>query len=185
MKMIKSSNIRSFANKLTLFRAFISIPLIAALCFEKLPIAWLILVIGGLTDIFDGWLARKADGGNPWGARLDPLADKILLSAPLIWLASKGVLPVWSIWLLLSRELLISGWRSSDKKGSPASKTGKLKTILQFVCILLLIWPTEWGSTQIVISIQQIGWLLFWPSLIIAMLSAVKYLKSQIKFDQY
>ncbi len=52
-----------------------------------------------------------------WGARLDPLTDKILILAPLLWLGAAGSLPLWAIWLLLARELLISGWRAGQGSG--------------------------------------------------------------------
>ncbi len=67
-----------------------------------LSLAWLLLLLAALSDVVDGWLARRAGGGSSWGARLDPLADKLLLAAPIIWLASTNVLPLWSIWLLLA-----------------------------------------------------------------------------------
>jgi CDP-diacylglycerol--glycerol-3-phosphate 3-phosphatidyltransferase len=79
------------------------------------------------------------------GARLDPLTDKILISAPLLWLGATDLLPLWAVWLLLGRELLISGWRAGQGSGGPASKAGKAKTILQFASLLLLLWPCDWG----------------------------------------
>jgi CDP-diacylglycerol--glycerol-3-phosphate 3-phosphatidyltransferase len=98
----------------------------------------------------------------------------VLIAAPLIWLASTGALPSWAIWLLMARELLISGWRSQALDGAPASSGGKIKTILQFVSLLLLLWPPGWIGSSLLV---QVGWWLFWPSLLLAMTSAVAYLK--------
>jgi hypothetical protein len=55
--------------------------------------AWGLLLLGGISDAADGWLARRAGGGSAWGAQLDPLTDKILISAPLLWLAASGSQP--------------------------------------------------------------------------------------------
>ena len=98
----------------------------------------MLLLIGALSDWADGWMARKAGGGSSWGARLDPLADKLLISAPLIWLAADQRLPLWAVWLLLARELLISGWRSGSQGGAPASWLGKWKTTFQFLSLFLM-----------------------------------------------
>tara|TARA_B100002051_G_scaffold177139_1_gene167572 strand:- start:4000 stop:4497 length:498 start_codon:yes stop_codon:yes gene_type:complete len=157
-------------------RAVVGLPLILALQFSWFAAAWWFLLLAGLSDAADGWLARLAGGGSSWGARLDPLTDKVLIAAPLLWLASTDALPVWAVWLLLARELLISGWRAEASDGAPASGAGKAKTILQFISLLLLLWPPTWfGYRQLVL----IGWWMFWPSLLLALTSAVGYLKPQ------
>jgi len=115
--------LRSLANGLTIARAVAGLPLILALQAGWLPLAWWLLLMAGLSDAADGWLARRAGGGSSWGARLDPLTDKVLIAAPLLWLASTETLPLWAVWLLLARELLISGWRAQSGDGGPASLT--------------------------------------------------------------
>ncbi len=168
---------RRLADGLTLARALLGLPLLLALAADWQGLAWLLLLLGGLSDAADGWLARRAGGGSPWGARLDPLTDKILLSAPLLWLAASGGLPLWAVWLLLARELLISGWRSGQASGGPASWGGKAKTILQFGSLLLLLWPDNWGAADLVDGLRALGWWLFWPSLLLALSSALGYLR--------
>jgi len=155
-------------------RAVSGLPLILALQLGERPIAWWLLLLAGLSDAADGRLARRAGGGSSWGARLDPLTDKVLIAAPLLWLASTGGLPLWAVWLLLARELLISGWRAQASDGAPASRGGKLKTILQFLSLLLLLWPPAWGGHA---ALVILGWWLFWPSLLLALTSAVGYLR--------
>jgi CDP-diacylglycerol--glycerol-3-phosphate 3-phosphatidyltransferase len=167
-------HLRQLADALTLARALLGLPLLLALGAEQQPLAWGLLLLGGLTDAADGWLARRAGGGSVWGARLDPLTDKILISAPLLWLASAGRLPLWAVWLLLARELLISGWRSGQGSGGPASATGKAKTVLQFLALLLLLWPEGWPWVAL---LRPLGWWLFWPSLALALTSALGYLR--------
>lgn len=77
---------RRLADGLTVGRAAIGLPLIVALSLGQPALAWWLLLVGGLSDAADGWLARRAGGGSVWGARLDPLTDKILILAPLLWL---------------------------------------------------------------------------------------------------
>ena len=165
---------RQLADGLTLGRAVVGLPLILALASGQGVLAWLLLLAGGLSDWLDGLLARSAGGGSVWGARLDPLTDKILISAPLLWLGASGALPLWAIWLLLARELLISGWRASETSGGPASLGGKAKTVLQFASLLLLLWPAQWNAAT---QLHNLGWWLFWPSLLLALSSAVGYLR--------
>ena len=174
---------RRLADGLTVARAVIGLPLLLALTQGWFALAWLLLLLGGLSDAADGWLARRSGGGSVWGARLDPLTDKILISAPLLWLGSIQRpdligLPLWAVWLLLARELLISGWRAGQGNGGPASRSGKAKTILQFLALLLLLWPPSWCSV-LVKPLHQLGYWLFWPSLLLALSSALGYLRAQ------
>jgi CDP-diacylglycerol--glycerol-3-phosphate 3-phosphatidyltransferase len=171
---------RRFADALTIARAVLGLPLLLALAAGWQGTAWLLLLLGGLSDWADGALARRAGGGSVWGARLDPLTDKILISAPLLWLAARGVLPLWAVWLLLARELLISGWRAGQGSGGPASFAGKAKTTLQFASLLLLLWPPHWGIAGAVTGswLHAIGWWLFWPSFLLALTSALGYLRA-------
>jgi CDP-diacylglycerol--glycerol-3-phosphate 3-phosphatidyltransferase len=170
--------LRRLADGLTVGRAMVGLPLILALAAGQGGLAWVLLLLGGLSDGADGLLARRAGGGSVWGARLDPLTDKILLSAPLLWLAAAGSLPLWAVWLLLARELLISGWRAGQGSGGPASAGGKAKTVLQFFSLLLLLWPAGWGAPAVVEGLRRAGWWLFWPSLLLALASAWGYLVS-------
>ncbi|MCT0224601.1 CDP-alcohol phosphatidyltransferase family protein [Synechococcus sp. CS-1328] len=178
------ASLRRAADALTVLRALLGLPLLLALAAGWQGLAWILLLLGGLSDAADGALARRAGGGSVWGARLDPLTDKILISAPLLWLGAAGTLPLWAVWLLLARELLISGWRAGQSSGGPASASGKAKTILQFASLLLLLWPETWSlagiaSPGLPLVLRQLGWWLFWPSLLLALSSALGYLVSR------
>ena len=174
---MNAAQCRRLADGLTVGRATLGLPLILALSSGLSGLAWGLLLLGGLSDAADGWLARRAGGGSVWGARLDPLTDKILILAPLLWLGAAGNLPLWAIWLLLARELLISGWRAGQGSGGPASWSGKAKTILQFASLLLLLWPRGWGAAAAVGALHSLGFWLFWPSLLLALSSAWGYLQ--------
>jgi CDP-diacylglycerol--glycerol-3-phosphate 3-phosphatidyltransferase len=169
--------LRTTANGLTIGRALLGLPMVIALGQGQASLAWILLLVGGLSDWADGWLARRAGGGSIWGAQLDPLTDKIFVLAPLLWLTQQQRLPLWALWLLISRELLISSWRGGQASGGAASMTGKAKTLLQFAALLLMLWPQKWLPPQVVSTIHGLGWCLFWPSLLLALYSALGYLK--------
>lgn len=151
------SSLRNFADALTIGRAVAGLPLMLALQVGWLSLAWLLLLLAALSDVVDGWLARRAGGGSSWGARLDPLADKLLLAAPIIWLASTNVLPLWSIWLLLARELLVSGWRAQASSGGPASWGGQSKNDPAIPQRAALAMATKLGKYQPVPSTAANG----------------------------
>lgn len=165
---------RALADGLTLLRGVIALPVLLCLQAGWGSLAWGLLLLGGLSDAADGWLARRSGGGSVWGACLDPLTDKLLISAPLLWLGGTGRLPLAAVWLLLARELLVSGWRAQQGSGGPASPGGKAKTILQFLSLLLMVWPVDWAGSG---WAWRAGWWLFWPGLVLALTSAAGYLR--------
>ena len=165
------------ANGLTIGRAIVSIPIVSALLLGNQSLALMLLVLASLTDLIDGWLARQAGGGSSWGAKMDPLADKILVIGPFLWLVKESVLPIWALWLLISRELLITQWRSEKSKGGPATILGKGKTILQFLSLFLLLWPESFGGEVLNQTFLGLGISFFWASLAMAYLSAYSYIK--------
>ena len=180
------SHLRVVADGLTVLRGLLAVPLLLALQGGWGWWAWWLLVCGAATDAVDGWLARQGGGGSVWGARLDPLCDKLLLLAPLLWLAGQGAgavgnsvspipTPLWAVWLLLAREFLVTEWRSRHPHGAPAHWSGKLKTISQFLCFGFLLWP---GAAQPLTA--AVGGGLFWVALALAWLSGIHYIKSSL-----
>lgn len=79
---LSKPGLRRLADGLTLARGALGLPLLLALSLGWPWLAWGLLLLGGISDAADGWLARRAGGGSTWGAQLDPLTDKILISAP-------------------------------------------------------------------------------------------------------
>ncbi|MHB1315221.1 MAG: CDP-diacylglycerol--glycerol-3-phosphate 3-phosphatidyltransferase [Christensenellales bacterium] len=132
-------------NMLTLLR-IVLIPVFIVFFYIHSPIAGYlsaaVFVLAALTDIFDGQLARKMNMVSDFGKLMDPIADKMLVSAALILLASAGMIHPAIVIVIISREFLVSGLRSiAAARGIvvPASIWGKLKTIVQIVVAMLLV----------------------------------------------
>ena len=174
----------SLINGLTVSRIFIGLPIIISLNYGENDVFIILILIGCLTDFFDGYLARKYGQQSVLGAKLDPLADKIMLLGPMIWLVHENLIPLWAIWLIISRELLITSWRSDKTSGAPASIQGKYKTTFQFASIILLLWPKSWGTVYILYIINTIGYISFWIALFLTLSSAIKYVFNQKEVHQ-
>lgn len=137
-------------NKITILR-IILIPVFIVLLYIKTKymeyIAAIFFVMLALTDALDGYLARKNKQVTKLGKLADPLADKLLVSAALIFLIGRGV-PAWMAFLIIAREFAVTGLRLvlSDKVTIHASSFGKIKTISQIVAIVAVIidFPFSW-----------------------------------------
>ncbi|MEL6815454.1 MAG: CDP-diacylglycerol--glycerol-3-phosphate 3-phosphatidyltransferase [Cyanobacteria bacterium J06598_3] len=125
------------------------------------------------TDWLDGYLARKLNQVTELGKFLDPLVDKLLVMAPLMALVGMGVVPAWGVFLILARELTISGWRVNPafQRGTVpgAGIWGKVKTVVQIVAIAILLAPLSgpWPTLGIV---------LFWVAVALTWISGLLYL---------
>lgn len=105
-------------------------------------LAIVIFLIASLTDILDGHLARKREQVSKVGALLDPIADKLLVSAALIVLVEKNLAPAWAVVIILGREFVVTGLRSvaaSEGIIISAQKVGKVKMWLQCIAIVALL----------------------------------------------
>ena len=175
---------QNIINGLTVSRILIGLPIVFVLNSGNNNIFILLLLIGGLTDFLDGYLARRYNHQSVLGAKLDPLADKILLIGPMIWLVHENLVPLWSIWLIISRELFITSWRSELASGGPASFLGKYKTTLQFISISLLLWPKDWGNIYTISILNKVGYISFWICLFLTLSSGIKYIFNQKELHQ-
>ncbi len=130
-------------------------------------------VIFAGTDWLDGYLARKLNQVTDLGKFLDPLVDKLLVMAPLMALVGLGEIPAWGVFLILARELTISGWRVNPAfqqgKVPGAGIWGKAKTVVQIVAIALLLAPL--GNPW-----QDAALLLFWVAVALTWISGLLYL---------
>lgn len=139
-------------NRLTILRVII-IPLfvVVMLC-PEFPysdyVAGGLFIAACVTDFFDGYLARKYNQVTTFGKFMDPLADKLLVSAALIcFLAdADSAMPVWAVIVIISREFIISGFRLvAAEKGVTiaANYWGKVKTVVQMIMSILLIFDFQ------------------------------------------
>lgn len=140
---------------LTWLRILLIVPL--AWAFEAAPIGrpeatgpwgWIAFgafVVASITDWLDGVLARRWKQTSSLGSLLDPLADKVLVAAALVGLASRDVIPAWTVTLVLAREFLVTGLRVAvAEKGEgvvAAAWWGKVKAATQMVAVTLYLWP--------------------------------------------
>jgi CDP-diacylglycerol--glycerol-3-phosphate 3-phosphatidyltransferase len=140
------SPLHSVANRVTLAR-IVLIPIFLAILLAKLPVwgPWLAAAVFALlagTDAVDGYLARSRNEVTTFGKFIDPIADKLLVTAALVALVELGRLPSWIAVLIISRELVVSGLRLvavAEGRVIAASAYGKLKTVLQTIAILAFI----------------------------------------------
>lgn len=105
-----------------------------------------LFVIAAASDWLDGWLARKMGLVTPLGKLMDPLADKILVSAAFVFLTEKELCPVWVTALIIGREFMVTGLRQIAIEAGQvlaADRLGKWKTAFQLTfCITGLVWLT-------------------------------------------
>ena len=138
----------TFPNFLSFLRILLIIPILILLYFELNFIALLLFIIASITDFFDGYFARKFNNQTQFGAFLDLLADKLLISSLLIWfvfLSSSYIIFISSLAIIL-REITISALRvffsNSSNTNFGVDYFGKLKTFFQMTSVsLLIIFP--------------------------------------------
>jgi CDP-diacylglycerol--glycerol-3-phosphate 3-phosphatidyltransferase len=115
-----------------------------------------VFAAGALTDFLDGYLARRFQTASRTGQWLDPLADKLLVTAPIVVLTAQGRFPLWAAVLILAREALVVGLRiylGTRGRGMPASGTAKLKTLAQLAAIALSILPLGAGWSNVTLAV--------------------------------
>ena len=159
-------------NTLTLVRIG-SIPIVMGLLYlPGWPWSWLaaaVFLVAGLTDMLDGWLARRLRKVSLMGQYLDPLADKLLVSCLLVVLVGMGRCPTWIAVLLIAREIAVTGLRAiaaSQGFNVPSDLAGKSKTALQMLALVLLIMhyellgfdPHYWGMTTLYVALLVSVW---------------------------
>ena len=134
-------------NKLTLLRIVLILPFLLVLYLD-VPyapyIALAIFIAASLTDMLDGKIARKRGLVTDFGKFADPLADKMLVTAAMLWFVEIGRMPGWALLIVIVREFAVSGLRmvASDKgRVIAAGWSGKIKTASTMACIVLMFLP--------------------------------------------
>ena len=132
-------------NKLTLLR-IILIPVFMVVLYWGFPganyVALAIFIVASITDLLDGKIARKYNLVTDFGKFADPLADKMLVTAAMLWFVEIGQMPAWMLLIVICREFAVSGLRmiASDKgRVIAAGWSGKVKTASTMVCICIML----------------------------------------------
>lgn len=166
---MKKETAFNLPNKLTLVRIFL-VPLLVVFLISSSRInsliAAAIFLAASITDWLDGLIARKTRQITTLGKLLDPLADKLLVSAAFISLVQSGRIPAWMVVVIVCRELAITGLRgiaASNDMVIPASWWGKYKMIAQTLAILLLILDIPFAMVAA------------WVALTLTLVSGIEY----------
>jgi CDP-diacylglycerol--glycerol-3-phosphate 3-phosphatidyltransferase len=167
-------------NGLTLMRIFL-VPLLVAVLLTKynVLIAALIFLAASLTDLLDGYYARKRGQVTTLGILLDPVADKLLISSAFISLVQLQVVPAWMVVIIIGREFAVSGLRSiAAAQGFTidASELGKIKMATQVAAITLLILGMPGGSPYPIF--HSLGRIALYFVVLFALWSAVNYFRT-------
>lgn len=135
------------ANKLTLLRV-IMIPVFMVALYWNFPfhkfVALTLFILACVTDFIDGYVARHFDQITDFGKFMDPLADKLLVTAAMLWFVEEGQMAAWVLLVVIAREFAVSGLRMvAGPKGIviAAAWSGKIKTASTMVCICLMLLP--------------------------------------------
>ena len=165
----------SLPNSLTLLRIFF-VPLLVVLLLTKEPNMDLwavgVFLLAAITDLLDGYLARRRAQVSRVGILLDPIADKLLTSAAFISLVELQQIPAWIVVIIIGREFAVSGLRSiASAEGftMPASDLGKTKMVLQVVAITVIVLESRYPR------LRPLGDVFLWLVVGIALLSAAEY----------
>jgi CDP-diacylglycerol--glycerol-3-phosphate 3-phosphatidyltransferase len=176
-------------NAITLARIFL-VPLLVVVLLTKFEgkqllgvrhelVGAVIFAIAALTDWLDGYLARRRKQVTTFGQLMDPLADKLLVTAAFVSIVQMGLAPAWMVAIILGREFLVTvlrGIASSRGVVIAASPLGKLKMASEVTTILALILGHEYLPQLFVVGIVAL-----WVSLITAVVSGVDYYR---RFNQ-
>jgi CDP-diacylglycerol--glycerol-3-phosphate 3-phosphatidyltransferase len=163
-------------NALTVLRIFLVPVLVVFLLTEYTIVGLSVFILASLTDWFDGYLARRRQQITTLGQLLDPVADKLLISAAFISLVELSLAPAWMVVIIVGRELAVSGLRSiaaDQNVRIPASSLGKYKTTAQMITVVLLILGPRFLGGYFFLG--QIG---LWVVVILSLLSATQYFVS-------
>ena len=135
------------ANKLTILRV-VMIPAFLLVLYLNVPYAnyWALAIFAAasVTDTLDGYIARHYNQITDFGKFMDPLADKCLVTAAMLWFVEVGQMPAWALLIVIVREFGVSGLRmvAADKgRVIAAGWSGKVKTAATMVCVILMLLP--------------------------------------------
>ena len=163
-------------NKLTVGR-MIAVPFfIAAYMMGYYPVALVLFCLASATDALDGSIARKRGLVTNFGKIMDPLADKILVYSALCLFIESGIIKSWMLIIILAREFIVAGMRTvaaSEGTVLAAGMSGKIKTVLQMVAVILYLFGLSVPS--IGDKVIMIASVIFWAALAMTIYSGAEY----------
>lgn len=138
-------------------------------------VAAALFTLAAATDRLDGYLARRLDQVTDWGKLVDPIADKLLIGSALVTLSWIDVMPWWVTAVILVRELGITAMRFAVLRYVviPASRGGKLKTVLQSVAIGMFVAPLAELSPVL----EGLAWVVLVAAVVVTVVTGVEYLR--------
>ncbi|MBQ9097462.1 MAG: CDP-diacylglycerol--glycerol-3-phosphate 3-phosphatidyltransferase [Clostridia bacterium] len=176
----------NIANKLTISRICLIPVFITAALTNGVAAAWVafaVFVIASITDYVDGRIARKYNMISAFGKFLDPLADKLLVTAALCVFVGNGLVSVWVLFIITVREFVVTGIRlvaAADGTVIAASMWGKIKTVLQLVVISLMLLPVDTGIYAELIGTLSIADILIYAVCLVTVFSGIDYLVKNV-----
>ncbi len=180
--------LKNLPNVLTMFRIVIIPPMVVILTIPTRTAAFIaaaLFAIASITDWLDGYLARRMEIVTVMGKFLDPIADKLMVTAALIMILPLGRAPAWMVLIIIGREIIITGLRgiaSTEGIVISASHLGKYKTIFQIVAILGLLlhydyyWFLGIENPFLCVNMHNVGIFFLWIATIITVWSGIDYL---------
>lgn len=179
-------------NKITLGRMFIA-PIFLALYLadiqHKFLVSAIIFGIGAITDALDGSIARKNNLITNFGKLLDPIADKMLVTAALLAFMRDGLCNIWIVMVILSRDFAVNSLRmiaASSKVVIPANIGGKIKTVFQmvaFVVVMLLCEACQYW--QLDRNMSLVSNILMGVSAVISVVSGIIYIVDGVRLIDF
>lgn len=164
-------------NKLTVFRVLL-VPVFVLIYYSNIAnsslIAAIVFIIASLTDLLDGYIARKYNLVTNFGKFMDPLADKILVAAALILFVESGTVPGWVLMVVIAREFIVSGIRlvaANNNITIAAGNLGKLKTATQMVSIVMILM----NNFPLGMDSIRVDMILLYISTILTVISGIEY----------
>ena len=181
--------VMNMANLLTLFRIVAIVPVVILILVPTPTAAWFaagIYTIAAATDYFDGLVARHLGEVSRFGRLMDPIADKLLVSSVLLFLAGTGQVTgvhLFAALIVLARELFVSGLREflvTLKQETPVSKLAKVKTFVQLCSLGFLIWAPGLGSLGLWAS--ELGLVLLWCAALLSLRTGYAYARQGFNY---
>jgi len=168
------------ANKLTLFRV-VMIPILLVVLYWGFHYSSLvgavIFLIASATDFMDGYIARNRGMVTDFGKFMDPLADKVLVFAAMLWFTELGIIPGWATLIVLMREFAVIALRLiavSNGKVIAAAWSGKIKTAVTMICLTFMFFVADamYNTEATLLTLESAVWIK-WISIVLIVITTL------------